>query len=72
MRSPRTVAAALTLVSVLTACGGSSPTEPAGDAPDTTSVFPVRVLDEAQRVADQVEQRQADLEERLQDPFAEP
>jgi len=66
--NPRRIAAALAMVAGLSACGGGTSPEPESTPEPPAqeqSQLPTRVLQDAQDVADAVEQRQADLESML-------
>ena len=50
------------LCGILTGCSGSSTPDPAAPPVEEPKTLPVQVLTDARDVADQIEQRQADLE----------
>lgn len=63
--------AAAGLVGLLTACGSTSPA-PNADLGPVPAGSPLDAVAEANDVAQQVEQRYADLEEQLRNPFDQP
>ncbi len=65
----RTTVATVALVGTFAAC---STTPPEADETDLVIPSPIGAVERAQDVADQVEQRQADLEAQLNDPFLQP
>ena len=67
----RTGIATVFLVATVAAC---TTAPPGADVDDSVSVSPspIGAVDRAQNVADQVEQRQAELEAQLNDPFQQP
>ncbi len=67
----RTVLTGLALAVVVVACGGSTDVNPV-DAVEVEDFTPLSILDRANKVAEQLENRQADLEAQLNDPFAQP
>jgi PBP1b-binding outer membrane lipoprotein LpoB len=62
MRKPTRVVAATVLACVLSACSGGNTPDPAAPASEEPRTLQGRVLQDAQDVANQLEQRQADLE----------
>ena len=72
MTKPRLPLALAALAIALAACAGDPPAVPQGDDSEQgPSSGPISVLEDARTVADDVEQRQADLEAQLNDPFSE-
>ncbi len=57
------------LVATFAAC---STAPPGADVDDPVSPSPIGAVERAQNVADQVEERQAQLEAQLNDPFQQP
>lgn len=67
----RTLLMGLAVAVAIAACGGSADVDPV-DPVVGESVTPLSILDRARDVADQLENRQADLEAQLNDPFSQP
>ena len=65
---------AIALALIAAGCSTAAPERDAvpGDVADPGIQNPLGYVDRAQGVADQVEQRQADLEAQLNDPFVQP
>ena len=61
MKAKRSIIGVLLCV-LLAGCSGASPSDPAAPVTEESEILPIRVLDDARDIADQVEQRQADLE----------
>jgi len=61
MKTKRSLIGVL-LCALLASCSASAPSDPGAPAVDEAQILPVRVLDDARDVADQVEQRQAEME----------
>ncbi len=62
----------MALVALVVAATACSAAPPEADQDVPTPATPMGAVDLAQNVADQVEQRQADLEAYLDDPFQQP
>ena len=67
----RTALTGLALTAAVVACGGSADIDPV-DTIVVNDFAPLRVLDRANDVADQLENREADLEAQLGNPFEQP
>jgi len=61
MKTKRSIIGVL-LCAFLAGCSGASPSDPATPTTAESKSLPIRVLDDAREVADQLEQRQAELE----------
>lgn len=70
MSRARRILAAVLCAASITACSASPSTPPEAEVGESDG--PISVIDDAHSVADGLEQRQADLESHLQDPFQQP
>jgi len=69
----RKAVSVVALVAIAAACSTTAPVNDAvPDVADPGVQTPLGYVDRAQDVANQVEQRQADLEAQLNDPFQQP